>query len=380
MSQVKRYLFKDSPDHDTCWDIASSPDGYIYIGACMEHTPGGIAELVQFNPKDEKLKVVAKMSDITGEKYGDFHAPQGKIHLSLCPDSAGIVYGSTHCTTPPATDKMWDPWAMFYDFKRSFNGAHFYKYDPKKDDTEDFGVVVPNEGVSVMLYEENIDKFFAASFPKSHLYSWDSKGRNIIDFGRVSEHYILSLIKYDDGQIYFTDYYGKLISIDPQKMKLSFLEVLMPHPSYNDGMRNWMSHNVLGDDGWIYTGMYSYPNLIRFRPEKDKVIIEDLGKGTEDTSKDKALDFAYAKGAPAGLIFKNGYIFYIQLVYLGPKEFVGCYVTSFNTKNGKKEYICQLKSDDGFKPLVWKGVLGVDGKLYWADFDAVPPSLWSLSL
>ena len=56
MATIKRYIIENCPSHDTCWDIAVSPDGYIYIGACMEHTPGGIAELVQFNPKTKKLR------------------------------------------------------------------------------------------------------------------------------------------------------------------------------------------------------------------------------------------------------------------------------------------------------------------------------------
>ena len=68
-----------------------------------------------------------------------------------------------------------------------------------------------------------------------------------------------------------------------------------------------------------------------------------------------------------------------RLVYLGPKENVGSYITSFDTRNNKKEFIGILELDN-FKPLVWEGVLGTDGNLYWADFDAVPPSLWSISL
>jgi len=244
----------------------------------------------------------------------------------------------------------------------------------------DFGAVVPYEGVSAMVYDEKTDRFFAGTFPKSHVYSWDKRGRDIIDFGRVSEHYILSFIKYLDGNIYFTDYYGRLISIDPINLKLEFLNIKLPHPKYNDGMRNWMSHNVVAPDGWIYTGMYSYPNLIRFRPDNGEIIIEDLGNNIKNSGKDKIIDYAFTQGAPAGLILRDDTVFYIQLVYMGPKECIGCFISSFDTKNEKKEYIGQLKSEDGFKPLVWKGVLGLDNNLYWADFDAVPPSLWSLIL
>ncbi|MBC7334575.1 MAG: hypothetical protein H5T85_09055 [Actinobacteria bacterium] len=370
---------ENCPNHDTCWDITASPDGFIYVGACMEHTAGGIAELVQFNTKTCELRTVANIGDVAGEKYGDTHAPQGKIHLSLCSTKSGIIYGATHCTTPPLMDKMWDPWAMFMDAKRCFRGAHFYRYDPVANDIVDFGIITPNEGVSVMILDEDRERFFAATFPKSHLYSWNMKGRDVIDFGRVSEHYILSLIKYLDGKIYFTDYYGRVICLDPMEMKLDFLNIKLPHPHYTDGMRNWMAHSIAASDGWIYAGMYSYNNLIRFRPTEGRIEVEDLGLGMEELGKDTSLDFAFTKGAPVGLILKDETIYFVQLVYFGPKEFRGSYVSSYNIKTGKKEYIGVLE-DDGFKPLVWKGALGTDGKLYWADFDAIPPSLWSMSL
>lgn len=378
MAVIKRHIFKGLK-HDTCWDIAGSPDGYIYVGACMEHTPGGIAVLVQFNPRKEKLRYIANLDRVTGEVYGDTHAPQGKIHFSLCPMNDGIIYGSTHCTTPPAMDRMWDPWAMFSDDKRSFRGAHFYRYDPKNDDIQDYGIIVLHEGVSVMMFDEDVERFFAGSFPRAHLYSWDKKGRDIIDFGRVSEHYILSFAKYDKQTIFFSDYYGRLLILNPEKMNFDFTGYKLPHQEYNDGMRNWMAHSVAGPDGWIYAGMYSYPNIIRFRPVEGKIEIEDLGKGIDGNIKEKAIDFAYSRGMPLGFILKETKLYYVQLVYLGPKEFVGGYVSSYDINSGEKEMICRLELDE-FRPLVWVGALGIDGNLYWADFDVVPPSLWSVSL
>ena len=65
MAVVKRYLFKGLK-HDTYWDITSSLDGYIQVGACMEYTFGGFAVLVQFDPKKEKLRYVANLDKVTG--------------------------------------------------------------------------------------------------------------------------------------------------------------------------------------------------------------------------------------------------------------------------------------------------------------------------
>jgi len=62
MASIERFLIENCPRHDTYWDIAASPDNYIYIGACMEHTPEGIAELVQFNQKTKKLRSITNMA------------------------------------------------------------------------------------------------------------------------------------------------------------------------------------------------------------------------------------------------------------------------------------------------------------------------------
>lgn len=375
---VTRYLFGPLRQSDTCWDIAKAYDGQIYVGACSEHTAGGIGVLVKFNPVGESLSYVANMAEIAGEKVGDTHAPQGKIHLSLSPSRLGFIYGSTHCTTPPAGDTMWDPWAMYMDARRCFLGAHLYRYDPKSDDTVDFGVVTPYEGVSLMMLDENVQRLFAATYPRSHLYSWNLKGRDIVDFGRVSEHYVLAFVKYDDRTIFFSDYYGRLLSVDPVEKRVRSHEVQLTHPEYNAGMRNWMSHGLAGPDGWVYAGMYSYPNLIRFRPEKGRIFIEDLGPGLQQEPKEESLAYAFKHGSPVGLILKGERLFYTQLVYLGPKEAVGSYIAYYDLKGGEKRFVGTLESK-GFKPLVWKGVLGDDGRLFWADFDACPPSLWAVN-
>ncbi len=375
--RVKRHLFTELPRSDTCWDLSGSADGRIYIGACSEHTAGGIAELVQFDPATEKLRYVADMARVTGEKVGGTHAPQGKIHFSLCPSREGFIYGSTHCTTPPAMDTMWDPWAMHMDARRCFLGAHLYRYDPRSDETLDFGVVVPYEGVSLMTLEEEAGRFFAFSFPRSHLYSWDLKGRDAVDLGRVSEHYVIGLVRYDEQTIFFSDYYGRLLSIDPRKMEVRARGVQLPHPDYTDGMRNWLAHAVLGPDGWVYAGMYSYPNLIRFQPARQGIEVQDLGRGPAEEAGDPAAAYAFDSGSPVGLILAGRRLYYAQLVYLGPKECIGAYIASYDLAGGRQRYHGRLELD-GFRPLVWKGTPGRGGTLYWADFDAAPPSLWGV--
>jgi hypothetical protein len=80
-----------------------------------------------------------------------------------------------------------------------------------------------------------------------------------------------------------------------------------------------------------------------------------------------------------GLILKERTLYYTQLVYLGPKEFVGSYIASYDLETGRKRLIGTLEQK-GFKPLVWKGVPGDDERLYWADFDAAPPSLWAVTI
>lgn len=131
------------------------------------------------------------------------------------------------------------------------------------------------------------------------------KGSNIIDFRRVSEHYILSLVKYIDGKICFTDYYSWPICIALKEMKLDFLEINLPHPNYTDGMRKWMVNVVAGPDKWIYAGMYSYNNIVRFRPTKNGVEVEDLSSEIDELTKDKTLNFSFTKGAHVGLFLKG---------------------------------------------------------------------------
>lgn len=357
------FTFYDHPENDTCWALAMGTDKKVYIGLCMEFTSGGIAQLYNFDTEKEKLNHVLDISKITGEHPRSGRATQGKIHYSLCPASDLKIYGSTHATTAPAGAPFWDPYSMMSDGYKYFQGAHLYYYDSTNGDIKDFGVIVPRQGVPLLVLDENTGRFFGITYPLAHLFTCDMKGRDFKDLGKVSEHYPISIVHYNEDNIFISDSYGRIIRINPKTLKITFTDAILPNPAWTGGLSGWMCDSIVGPDGKIYCGGYLNTNIIRFWPEKDKVILEDLGDPLEGKIKAEGiriLSFAFDK--------RNN-LYYILATDRGS------YMVSYNIDaNTVKNHGCMIK--DGIKATGWRSAIDDKGRIYFADVGNIPVNLW----
>ena len=358
------FTFYDHPENDTCWSLAMGADKKVYIGLCVEYTSGGIAQLYNFDTKKEKLNHILDISEITGDYPESGRAPQGKIHFSLCPASDLKIYGSTHLTTPPKGEKFWHPYAMMNDGYKYFKGAYLYYYDSTNDDIECFGIVAPRQGLPLMILDENSGRFFGITYPLSHLITFDMKGRNLIDLGKVSEHYPLSMVHYNEENIFFSDYYGRIVRINPKTLKITFTDTFLSHPKWSDGrLFGMMCDSALGPDKKVYCGGYLNTRIMRFWLEKDKVILEDLGYPLEEK----------IEGNPIRIVSfvfdKSGNLYHI----LATDQ--GSYMMSYNIKdNIINNHGLIIK--DNINATGWRAVIDDKDRIYFADIANIPVNLW----
>ena len=358
------FTFYDHPENDTCWALAMGTDKKVYIGLCMEFTSGGIAQLYNFDTEEEKLNHVLDISKITGEYPESGRATQGKIHYSLCPSSDLKMYGSTHATTAPAGAPFWDPYAMMSDGYKYFQGAHLYYYDSTNGDIKDFGVIVPRQGVPLLVLDENTSRFFGITYPLAHLFTCDMKGRDFKDLGKVSEHYPISIVRYNDENIFLSDSYGRIIRINPKTLKVTFTDTILPHPEWSNGaLINWMCDSIVGPDQKVYCGGYLNTRIMRFWPEGDRIILEDLGdplKGKMEINGIRILSFAFDK---------NNNLYYI------PATDKGSYMMSYSIDdNTVKNHGLMIK--DGIRATGWRSAIDDKDRIYFADVGNIPVNLW----
>lgn len=357
------FTFYNHPKNDTCWDLSMGYDKKVYIGLCMEFTSGGIAQLYNFETENEKLNHVLDIGDITGDYPESGRATQGKIHFSLCPTSDLKMYGSGHVTTAPAGDLFWDPYAMFNDGYKYYKGAPLYCYDSTNGNIEYFGIIVPREGVPLLKLDENTQRFFGITYPLAHLFTCDMKGKKFIDLGKISEYYALSMVRYNDENIFFSDCFGRIIKINPKTLKITFTDTYLPRPRWSDGrLLSLMSESVVGPDNKVYCASYLNNKIMRFWPEGDKIILEDLDYPLEDKIDNIIRILAFTFDS-------KGNLFHI----LATNE--GSYMMSYDIENKTiKNHGLMIK--DGINATGWRAVIDNRDRIYFADVGNIPANLW----
>lgn len=228
------------PRHDTIWDMCMAPDDTLYIGACVEHTSGMSARLCSYRRDTDKVEYLADMAEVTGEPNDSGRPTQGKIHFSLCYDNEGLIYGATHCTTPPKGERSWPAFSMYCDPIRSFPGAHLFVHDPKTRETRSLGVLVPHEGFRVMVMDRERGLFHITTYPKCHYLIYDLERKKLEDLGRFANLHQLALFLDREGNAYTTDSFGRLFRVEADTHRITPLGVQLPHAPFRSG-----EHNIL---------------------------------------------------------------------------------------------------------------------------------------
>ena len=162
------------PTHDTLWDLCMAPDDTLYIGACVEHTGGMSAWLCSYHRRTDRIEYLADMGVVTGEDPASGHATQGKIHFALNYNpNDGCIYGATHCTTAPLGEKTWAPFTMYSDPIRNYPGGHLFVYDPRTRETRGLGILMPHEGIRVMVLDPARNLLHGTTYPRNHYFIYD---------------------------------------------------------------------------------------------------------------------------------------------------------------------------------------------------------------
>ena len=338
--------FAKHPGHDSMWSLLSGTDGHIYIGLCQEHTGGGVAQLYRFNVGTRGLEHLADMAEVSGESADGTHAPQGKIHFSLCQTTDGRLFGATHCTTPPVGHTVWNPYGMWDDPVLGYPGGHIFRHDPRTGETLDFGIIFPNEGIPYLVLDESRNRLYGITYPKAHFFRVDLTGRNLVDYGRISSWYPIGMAFDRRGNLFTSDTNSRLIKYDVGQDRLVFFRSTPYANPWNRSNRfSWLCNLTLVEDGLIYGTHYSNDHLFRFDPAVEEPRFEDLGPGLPGVSRRLVRCLV-----PDG----RGHVYYIVDTSVFVRYTIG---------TGTKENLGRLEID-GRSFCSWLGVTDHAGSIY----------------
>ncbi|MBD3376994.1 hypothetical protein GF406_18345 [candidate division KSB1 bacterium] len=186
---VDRFTFPGEHMEGSMWSaVYGAKSGKIYIGLC---THAEAAHFYEFDPETEIMRHIADLTVFQRER-GKGIRTTGKIHTRMGEDEEGNVYFGGLCedTGPEPIDPS------------SYEGPHWYRYNPTKDRLEDLGLISRHWGLLGMIMDTKYMALFGLA-EDGHLYKYDIKKGMTFDLGRVDDWDICRTIFADDeGNIY----------------------------------------------------------------------------------------------------------------------------------------------------------------------------------
>jgi hypothetical protein len=204
---------------DGMWSaLYAAKSGMVYIG-CQAH--GAEAHFYQYNPNNDQVRHLADLSELMGER-GKGVRIQAKIHTRFVEDKDGIIYfGSGNQGSGP-----WniDP--------RSWEGGHWWSYNPQTDEIEDLGLVTRGWGLYGLAYDRVRHRLYGTAL-NGHIYLFDIASRITTDLGRVNNWESCRTIVADDkGNCYGSFEKHRIFKYDAEAGRLLDLPVTLPHDPY----------------------------------------------------------------------------------------------------------------------------------------------------
>lgn len=207
----------DYPGRDpTMWDgLYAASDGTVYTALITE---GGSAHLYRYFPDTGEHKMICDLAEFLGER-GKGIRPSSKIHCQPVEDDQGNIYVVTlnNGSGPKSIDFS------------SWRGGHWIKYDPKKDEFTDLGLIDEGDGPYPLEIDSERKLLYGVGF-KSYLYQHNIETGVTRNLGRVSGRDVCRSTFLDDkGNLYGSFPVSRVWKYDVEKDKVIDLSIRMPY-------------------------------------------------------------------------------------------------------------------------------------------------------
>ncbi len=278
--------------HDSYNGISAASDGKIYYVLSSQTIDTG-AQVYQFDPATEKIKHLADLTEICGEK-GLKAIPQNKSHVRFW-EANGKLYFASHIgyyTIKNGMETMGDPPAGY----KAYPGGHFLSYDLATGKFENLVVDPHGEGIITMTMDPARGRLYGITWPTGYFIRYDLRTKELKDLGLYSElgesvrgpkyRTLCRSMAVDprDGSVYFTNADGDILryrydrdvveKVDGEDLRKDYFGVYDPTSSGTMGY-NWRQVAWYAPENMIYGVHGNSGYLFRFDPRAVRVEVLD---------------------------------------------------------------------------------------------------------
>jgi len=270
-----------APGRDTLWDMATGDDGKIYVGVCSE-LKTGTAALAVYDPKRGRPRIVFEVNDLMGDMVKAGRIPHSKIHYTLCAAGRYMWFG-THVNAPHGPGDIYDPVGQgpMADAISGYEGGRLLRYDTRTGKTEQFGIVIPNEGIRCLHLSPDRRYGYGISYPKQRFFMRDLQTGETYLSGRVGRHGAIDVFVDPTGRVWGVhDGYegtraGQFYYFDQESRRLVDVDLFLPRSSRYSmcfpQLGNHVLHFTPTPDGQAVVSSYGEGRIALFDPKGPKV-------------------------------------------------------------------------------------------------------------
>lgn len=291
---ARKYFSGFEDAHDTYNAISPASNGKIYyVLSSAEYDKGG--QMYAYDPKLDKTKFVADLTDICGEKEAKAIS-QGKSHVSFY-ERRGKLYFSTHVGFYEMIDGMERLPVHPPEGYKLYPGGHIISYDLEEGRFEDLQIAPDGEGIITMTMDTARAQIYGITWPKGYFIHYNVNSGKMKNLGLVSangeagtpgdDYRVLCrsmFVDHRDGKVYYSTSEGDIFCYDPVPGILKMVEGVNLRLDYfgkYDATRpgsmgyNWRSIAWYQQEGVAYGVHGNSGYLFRFDPRKATIEIVD---------------------------------------------------------------------------------------------------------
>lgn len=210
-------------DHNAIWDMAVSPEGRVFFGACGESYTSVYARMYEFDPVKRKLTrhfdLEKRLSiDSVGLRTSKFHTSMSFLggHRMLL---------TTHTTSPSPRHPMWMPYEYFNHAFENFKGSDLMIFDYETGETKGLGKFTSHDTIYGATYDPRNGDYFGISCLRGRGYVYNVHDGSVRCLGQVTDSRSSRCFLCSDGHLYGSSFTGAMFRYNTEKRDIEYLGV-----------------------------------------------------------------------------------------------------------------------------------------------------------
>lgn len=234
---VHIYPILNNDIYDSAYSaITKGSDGNIYFSLCS-HAPGANAGVFSLNPKTSAVEFLFDVS-----RAGEMDSSHGKVHTPMVESKNSELFFATHFAYP---------YGIPQDV--SYEGGRLISYNLHTKKLDDFGIVVPSEGVIALALDKERLQAYMLTIPSGYLVRCDIATRTFHEIGRVPSKGSIcrNMVIDENGDLYGSYEDNGVFIYHRDEERLEFMDRVLPMldtAEWNSASRGGV--NKLGRNLW----------------------------------------------------------------------------------------------------------------------------------